>query len=198
MGQLASMGPQTKRLRNSLLRCLLKLLDICFNGAANKTLAESHVTFEQYVSVCKASMGPQTKRLRNPNFAPLILVHAASFNGAANKTLAESEFCAANPGSCCKLQWGRKQNACGILKCIGKISNPTQELQWGRKQNACGIWPPVVASCMRLLCFNGAANKTLAEYVSVPDYFRTLQRLQWGRKQNACGIWSAMSCAVML
>ena len=88
----ASMGPQTKRLRNRYLFLLFLYFTHCgFNGAANKTLAEyKFVTFSR-------------------------VTPSSCFNGAANKTLAESSTDRMDSDRMDSLQWGRKQNACGML-----------------------------------------------------------------------------------
>ena len=63
-----------------------------------------------------------------------------------------------------------------------------EKLQWGRKQNACGM-PLCLCLCIVThYSFNGAANKTLAELYCVVIYRPDNYLLQWGRKQNACGI----------
>ena len=86
---------------------------ICFNGAANKTLAE-------FIS------------------GIINIAHRDSFNGAANKTLAEYS--------------------------VGGVElSEDVRLQWGRKQNACGMDQPSAISPLKSGGFNGAANKTLAE-----------------------------------
>ena len=88
------MGPQTKRLRNYKTRCSeCGSIHLSFNGAANKTLAES-----------LAASANQSEK--------------ACFNGAANKTLAELGINADDTAVNYMLQWGRKQNACGITAVI--------------------------------------------------------------------------------
>ena len=110
---MASMGPQTKRLRNLYAMDMFGMQLTCFNGAANKTLAEFGTIKSNSIIIFDG------------------------FNGAANKTLAES---------------------------YGKYKNPNTKdvLQWGRKQNACGIWWWGLV-LGKVTSFNGAANKTLAE-----------------------------------
>ena len=111
---------------------------VCFNGAANKTLAELTLYAFVYVGYVLASMGPQTKRLRNMIGDSMSLSKPTSFNGAANKTLAESGVDAYGEDTAYELQWGRKQNACGITLYEEGLYL-IFVLQWGRKQNACGI-----------------------------------------------------------
>ena len=87
---------------------------VSFNGAANKTLAESHGPAGAVVQQ-PGFNGAANKTLAEFSRVWSRLIIAPCFNGAANKTLAESLGFTMNRGRMWQLQWGRKQNACGIL-----------------------------------------------------------------------------------
>ena len=133
------MGPQTKRLRNLLSKSVSGISYNCFNGAANKTLAEFVLDV-------------------------LHRIWSRCFNGAANKTLAEFERRTNHTGRRRRLQWGRKQNACGI----GLLDGFLFGLFWasmGPQTKRLRNTRCTHKYAHHYASFNGAANKTLAELI---------------------------------